>query len=286
MASSAKVAADEHVYESFEPTVDWTREPEADTLIVYLPGFKREQLKVQLTTARTLRLSGERPLDGKKLSTFRKELPISFDYDSNGITAKFENGILYVRHPKPKVAESAQPPKPPQDKDQSPSVVPKPPQAKVAESTQPPKPSQEKERPPTGAPKPPQSKVAESTQPPKPSQDMEQPPSIQAATAASKPDQKPSEEAGKKGSGTTQDRKSDSSNDLAEINKNNKSSETPSSGADEPARENRKDNHSDLLVGKPRKYFSLLLVILLLVGFAVYAWKSLTAPELIKQSEN
>ncbi|KAL9458493.1 hypothetical protein AB3S75_007370 [Citrus x aurantiifolia] len=87
-------------YEKFEPSTEWAREDEFDTLIANLPGFRKEQLKVQVTTSKKMRISGERPLGNNKWSSFRTEFPISSNYDFNEISAKFEGGKLFIKHPK------------------------------------------------------------------------------------------------------------------------------------------------------------------------------------------
>ncbi|KAF9684617.1 hypothetical protein SADUNF_Sadunf04G0137100 [Salix dunnii] len=93
------------VVEEFEPMMDWVRDTAADTLQIHLPGFKKDQLKVQVTSMRVLKISGERQLSDNKWSTFRKEIPISSNYDTNEIAARFDRGILYVKHPKVIVQE-------------------------------------------------------------------------------------------------------------------------------------------------------------------------------------
>ncbi|XP_052108215.1 inactive protein RESTRICTED TEV MOVEMENT 2 [Arachis duranensis] len=88
-------------YQDIEPPFDWDHKKESDTLIVSVPGFKREQLRVQVTSTRLIRLSGERRIgDSNKIRKFYKELPIPSDTDTSSISAKFENGILYVKLPK------------------------------------------------------------------------------------------------------------------------------------------------------------------------------------------
>ncbi|XP_065865811.1 inactive protein RESTRICTED TEV MOVEMENT 2-like [Euphorbia lathyris] len=139
----------ERTFEDFDPTIEWEKDATADILKIYLPGFRKEQLKVQVTTTRLLRISGERELGDNKGIKFRKEIPISSNYDTNDITAKFERGILFIKHPKsiipdrkpqpplPQAAtplkDAPKPPKPPQPKPQPPP--PPPPQEK---SKQPP----------------------------------------------------------------------------------------------------------------------------------------------------
>ncbi|KAK0605229.1 hypothetical protein LWI29_024368 [Acer saccharum] len=100
---------EEREYEDFTPSTGWVRELEHDTLVVYLPGFKKEQLKVQVTTLRNLRVSGERALGNNKWSRFSLEFPIPANYDTNEITAKFEGSSLYIKHPKTITAEDPKP---------------------------------------------------------------------------------------------------------------------------------------------------------------------------------
>ncbi|EEF46515.1 small heat-shock protein, putative [Ricinus communis] len=122
----------ERVYEDLEPIMAWERDhPTADTLVIYLPGFRKEQLKVQVTTSRFLRVSGERLVSGNKWIRFRKEILIPSNYETNEISAKFEKGALYVKHPKIIVQD----PEPPQEKrkDQALVEAPKPGQEKPAE---------------------------------------------------------------------------------------------------------------------------------------------------------
>ncbi|XP_076881548.1 uncharacterized protein LOC143529698 [Bidens hawaiensis] len=87
------------VYQDFEPSMEWVPEDDSDTLLVYLPGFAKEQLRVQLR-ARNLILSGERKLHENTWSRFRVEFPVSANCDLNKISAKFEGNILFVRQPK------------------------------------------------------------------------------------------------------------------------------------------------------------------------------------------
>ncbi|KAI5592616.1 hypothetical protein BDE02_04G164600 [Populus trichocarpa] len=127
-------AAAARVHEEFEPSIDWVRETGADTLRIYLPGFKKEQLKVQVTSSRVLRVSGERQLSGNRWSTFRKEIPISSNYDTNEIAARFEKGILYVKQPKIIVPDAPKP----QEQARSPVEASKNDQKPAQENAQPP----------------------------------------------------------------------------------------------------------------------------------------------------
>ncbi|XP_074289748.1 uncharacterized protein LOC141615097 [Silene latifolia] len=99
------------VFEDYDPPSDLVTEEACDTLLIYLPGFKKEQLKVQLTISRMLKITGERPLGDNKYRRFHKEFRIPSNCDTKEISAKFEGGILYIRQPK--IITPAAPPPPP-----------------------------------------------------------------------------------------------------------------------------------------------------------------------------
>ncbi|CAN6695229.1 unnamed protein product [Malus baccata var. baccata] len=90
------------VYEDIKPSEEWAREEACDTLLVYLQGFRKENLRIQVTSAdQNLRVLGERPLGhDNKWQRFRIEFPIPSNCNTNTISAKFENDILYVKLPK------------------------------------------------------------------------------------------------------------------------------------------------------------------------------------------
>nr|GMD12806.1 inactive protein RESTRICTED TEV MOVEMENT 2-like [Ipomoea batatas] len=87
-------------YEDFDPDYDQIQEPEVDTLLIHLPGFRKDQLRVQLIRTVILRISGERHLEGDKWKRFLKEFQVSSNCDTNRINAKFQSGTLYVTLPK------------------------------------------------------------------------------------------------------------------------------------------------------------------------------------------
>ncbi|XP_039034270.1 uncharacterized protein LOC120170405 [Hibiscus syriacus] len=88
------------VFEEFEVPTEWVRQVADDTLIAYLPGFKKEQLKVQVTTGGNMRISGERPIGVDKISRFFKEFSIPSNCDQSKIRANFNGGMLHVKFPK------------------------------------------------------------------------------------------------------------------------------------------------------------------------------------------
>ncbi|XP_021888766.1 17.6 kDa class I heat shock protein 2 [Carica papaya] len=107
-------AAPSRSYEEFEPLCKWqTSGEEQDILEVHLPGFTKDQLKVQINNHGVLTITGERPVteDRSRWSRFRKEAKVQRDCKTNGIRAKFSGGILYIIMPKT-------PPSPPPPSDQ------------------------------------------------------------------------------------------------------------------------------------------------------------------------
>ncbi|XP_058204297.1 uncharacterized protein LOC131318494 [Rhododendron vialii] len=88
-------------YDDFEPFCSWRREEGKETLVVHVAEFKRDQMKVHLSNRGTLRITGERPIDGTKRSRFTKEIKVSKDCNPNEIIAKFTNaGLLHIIMPK------------------------------------------------------------------------------------------------------------------------------------------------------------------------------------------
>ncbi|KAF2306906.1 hypothetical protein GH714_022450 [Hevea brasiliensis] len=95
------------VYEDFEPYSKWQREQERDMLEVHLNGFKKDQLKIQLSNLGVMIITGERPLEGSKRSRFRKEFRLSsMDYKTDEIRAKMCGDILSIFLPKKTVLSS------------------------------------------------------------------------------------------------------------------------------------------------------------------------------------
>ncbi|CAH8383273.1 unnamed protein product [Eruca vesicaria subsp. sativa] len=102
------------IYQEFEPAARWTSEPDAEILVVDLPGFKKEQIKLAVTTTRKLRLSGERPTGGNKWIRFRHEVPVPMTVDIDSVSAMFKDSKLYIRHSKIKTeSPQTKPPPPP-----------------------------------------------------------------------------------------------------------------------------------------------------------------------------
>ncbi|XP_010543631.1 PREDICTED: LOW QUALITY PROTEIN: inactive protein RESTRICTED TEV MOVEMENT 2 [Tarenaya hassleriana] len=91
-------------YEDFVPNSDLQDQPDATLLLIHLPGFTREQIKVAYVHAtRTLRVTGERRLDGaadKRWSRFNKAFPVPENCRVDKIHGSFKNGVLSITMPK------------------------------------------------------------------------------------------------------------------------------------------------------------------------------------------
>ncbi|KAL3828645.1 hypothetical protein ACJIZ3_017447 [Penstemon smallii] len=85
---------------NYVPSSDLIQEEECDTLLLHLPGFKKEELRVQLNKSGVLNISGKRPVGYNKWSSFEKIFNVSSNCDKSKISAKFENDTLYVKQPK------------------------------------------------------------------------------------------------------------------------------------------------------------------------------------------
>ncbi|XP_076908712.1 uncharacterized protein LOC143565710 [Bidens hawaiensis] len=87
-------------YDDIEPLCTWQREDAQDILVIHLPEFKKEQLRIQISNTGLLKISGEKAAEGKRRIRFLKEVKVAKDYDSNNIHAKFSQGCLRVTLPK------------------------------------------------------------------------------------------------------------------------------------------------------------------------------------------
>ncbi|GLT48388.1 hypothetical protein SLA2020_220180 [Shorea laevis] len=107
-----------------KPHSEWLHEATEDTLRLYLLGYAREKLKVQVTSTKKLRISGERWSSANEVYRFSQEFPIPADSDADRVSAHFRDGILNVKlqklnksvvagqKEKPKPVPSTEAPKP------------------------------------------------------------------------------------------------------------------------------------------------------------------------------
>ncbi|BAT80946.1 hypothetical protein LR48_Vigan07g043500 [Vigna angularis] len=96
-------------YQDFDPYFEWSEDEGSATLIVMLPGFTKEQLRIQVTSTPLLRINGERQILENKRRRFSREFSIPPYCDTNDVSAKFEGGVLTIRFPKLITLARAQP---------------------------------------------------------------------------------------------------------------------------------------------------------------------------------
>ncbi|KAJ0013168.1 hypothetical protein Pint_20072 [Pistacia integerrima] len=87
-------------YEEFEPMCKWQQEEHQSILEVHLEGFKKDQLKIQVSSTGVLTITGKRPIDETKSTGFHKTVQVPKDCRKGGIHAKLSSGILKIIMPK------------------------------------------------------------------------------------------------------------------------------------------------------------------------------------------
>ncbi|KAG8363763.1 hypothetical protein BUALT_Bualt19G0056200 [Buddleja alternifolia] len=102
------------VFEDFKPMSEWQQDDESHTLIINLPGFMKEQIKVSTEGHNIIRVRGERLVAGNKWSRFQEDFQVPQNGEMNSIRAKFQGGSLNITVPKKKVEKPQQaiPPQP------------------------------------------------------------------------------------------------------------------------------------------------------------------------------
>ncbi|KAL8123531.1 hypothetical protein AgCh_011489 [Apium graveolens] len=82
--------------EDFVPPSSWSQDSDSHYLVLHLPGFKKEEVRLQVNNRDEIITSGERQTDGNKLVTrFQKTFKIPENSVSEKITGKFEaEGLL------------------------------------------------------------------------------------------------------------------------------------------------------------------------------------------------
>ncbi|XP_030452902.2 uncharacterized protein LOC115674603 [Syzygium oleosum] len=93
---SKAAAPSKRVYEDFEPECKWNNEEGRDIIELHVQGFKKDQLRVQASSSGALTVTGERPLDDRRWSRFRKEFKLPNKYKLNETRAKLAGDVLHV----------------------------------------------------------------------------------------------------------------------------------------------------------------------------------------------
>ncbi|CAI9115362.1 OLC1v1016250C1 [Oldenlandia corymbosa var. corymbosa] len=87
------------VYEDFRPMSEWQQDKESDILLIYLPGFQKQNLKVSTEGQNIVRARGDRLDAGNKWSRFLEDYKVPERCDIRAVRARFEGGILTITLP-------------------------------------------------------------------------------------------------------------------------------------------------------------------------------------------
>ncbi|KAJ9140421.1 hypothetical protein P3X46_031071 [Hevea brasiliensis] len=96
-----RTRSQDHVVEEFVPSAAWTEDSHSHYLLVDLPDFRKEEVKLQVDTrSGQITVSGERLANNNKYIYFEKKFKAPENSDIDKITGKFDGDILYVNLPK------------------------------------------------------------------------------------------------------------------------------------------------------------------------------------------
>ncbi|CAK8563142.1 unnamed protein product [Lathyrus sativus] len=82
------------------PNSGWTEDSTSHYLLVDLPEFKKEDVKLQVDSSGRIVVKGERQASEQKRVRFHLSFPAPTDSEVDKIAGKFDGGILYVTLPK------------------------------------------------------------------------------------------------------------------------------------------------------------------------------------------
>ncbi|KAL0364795.1 UNVERIFIED_CONTAM: class I heat shock protein [Sesamum angustifolium] len=101
------------VFEDFKPMSEWLQDHQSHFLIIQLPGFVKEQIRVS-TEGRIIRARGERPVASNKWSRFQAAFQVPEDGEMSTIRARFHGQMLTITVPKKSVKKPQEAPDDPQ----------------------------------------------------------------------------------------------------------------------------------------------------------------------------
>ncbi|KAK6924966.1 Alpha crystallin/Hsp20 domain [Dillenia turbinata] len=83
-------------FEQLEPPSGWTYDSNFYYLLLDLPGFKNDEVKIEVDEAGYMKVSGERQYGENKFIGLDKTYKLPENIDMEGISGRFENDMLYV----------------------------------------------------------------------------------------------------------------------------------------------------------------------------------------------
>ncbi|KAL2478102.1 inactive protein RESTRICTED TEV MOVEMENT 2-like [Forsythia ovata] len=92
------------VYEDFKLESEWLQDGDSYNLIIQVPGFMREQLKVSTEDEKTIRVRGERFVAGNKWSRFQEDFQVPDNCELTSVRAKHDSGTLTITVPRKNIA--------------------------------------------------------------------------------------------------------------------------------------------------------------------------------------
>ncbi|KAL6842370.1 hypothetical protein ACP4OV_027797 [Aristida adscensionis] len=96
------------VLAEIDPHSEWVPGHEFDTLIIDVAGFGKDQLKVQVEPPGSLKVSGERAVDGRQWCHFLKRFDLPVGCDAAAIKVQLDKGMLYIQVPRAGTAGSSE----------------------------------------------------------------------------------------------------------------------------------------------------------------------------------
>ncbi|KAH7661590.1 Small heat shock protein HSP20 protein [Dioscorea alata] len=101
MSTMEKKIEVERNFIELRPTSKWSQSGDAYTLLIDLPDFQKEQIRISIDDpSNTLSIRCERPIPGDPWWRFTGDFPVPEECDINGMKAKYENGVLCLIFPK------------------------------------------------------------------------------------------------------------------------------------------------------------------------------------------
>ncbi|KAJ1438964.1 HSP20-like chaperone [Sesbania bispinosa] len=88
------------VVEEIVPNSGWTEDSTGHYLLVDLPEFRKQEVKLQVDSHGRIVVKGERQANEQKRVRFQLTFPAPVDSDMDKIAGNFDGGILYVTVPK------------------------------------------------------------------------------------------------------------------------------------------------------------------------------------------
>ncbi|KAK4568333.1 hypothetical protein RGQ29_003921 [Quercus rubra] len=95
----------DHIVEEFVPYSGWTEDVNGRYLLIDLPGFKKEEVKLNIDGLGNITATGQRQVNEDKMVYFDQSFKLPENSDDDKISGRFDGEILYVTVPKRAVEE-------------------------------------------------------------------------------------------------------------------------------------------------------------------------------------